>query len=234
MFLTLGRTDDALAQYEDSLAISLALAEADPQHVEKQSDLIYIYYKIAQAETNRDRFETAEKNLRSAILIYDQMIANKQNLPTANQGKTFMEGQLQAMQSLRLALGDWETVLQSPVDDLPGLLDYRAIQCCQRKRFVEAEQAAEKLCELAQATDGNLYNAACVYALCAMAIASPEDSELAADDKSRKEILLAKSVGALQKAVEKGWTDFDHMRQDSDLAPLRELPEFKALVPADQ
>ncbi|MHC5038611.1 MAG: protein kinase domain-containing protein [Planctomycetota bacterium] len=42
--------------------------------------------------------------------------------------------------------------------------------------------------------------------------------------------LQAKAVGNLRKAFERGWTDMDRIRKDPELAPLRELPAFKALL----
>jgi len=39
-------------------------------------------------------------------------------------------------------------------------------------------------------------------------------------------------LAALKLSIDKGWNDFAHMQQDSDLAPLHDLPEYKALIPA--
>ena len=38
------------------------------------------------------------------------------------------------------------------------------------------------------------------------------------------------SLACLKEAVAAGYDDFEHMQQDSDLTPLRELPEFPALL----
>jgi hypothetical protein len=39
------------------------------------------------------------------------------------------------------------------------------------------------------------------------------------------------SIAALRQSVARGWTDFSHLQQDSDLAILRDVPEFKTLIP---
>ena len=39
-----------------------------------------------------------------------------------------------------------------------------------------------------------------------------------------------RSVKAIQKAILKGFAEFDLLRSDEDLASLRELPEFRALL----
>ena len=128
------------------------------------------------------------------------------------------------------ALGDWDILLQKPADELPPYLDIRGYQCCERKRFADAEQAAVKLCEQPNADNGNLYNAACIFSLCAAAINTAAGTELTAEQTGQRQQLLDRSIAALKQSIDKGWTDFAHMQQDSDLAPLRELPEFKALI----
>ena len=42
--------------------------------------------------------------------------------------------------------------------------------------------------------------------------------------------LRGKAVIHLRKALELGWTDLEHIRKDPDLDPIRDLPEFKALM----
>ena len=39
------------------------------------------------------------------------------------------------------------------------------------------------------------------------------------------------ALGCLKEAIAAGYHDFDHMRQDTDLTPLRGLPEFEDLFP---
>ena len=53
------------------------------------------------------------------------------------------------------------------------------------------------------------YNTACAYSL-----------------KGEKE----KALDSFEKALEAGFDDFDHIAEDTDLDPLRELPRFKAIV----
>ena len=37
-------------------------------------------------------------------------------------------------------------------------------------------------------------------------------------------------MATLREAIAPGWKDFAHMQKDPDLTPLRDLPEFKALL----
>lgn len=40
----------------------------------------------------------------------------------------------------------------------------------------------------------------------------------------------ADAIAALERALEAGWADLEHMGQDSDLDPIRNTPEYKALL----
>jgi hypothetical protein len=45
---------------------------------------------------------------------------------------------------------------------------------------------------------------------------------------------IADSLATLREAIAAGWKDFDHIQKDPDLAPLRDLPEFKTLWPGKE
>ena len=73
-------------------------------------------------------------------------------------------------------------------------------------------------------------NAACVYSLCAAAI-KPELDELTAEQSAARQQHVADALATLREAIAAGWKDFAHMQKDPDLTPLRDLPEFRALLP---
>ena len=112
------------------------------------------------------------------------------------------------------------------------MLEMRGIQRAKKLQFPDAAQAAAKLCELADADNGKLYNAACVFSLCAASIKAEEGSELTAEQVAQRQTWINDAIAALKQSVAKGWTDFAHMQQDSDLTILRDLPEFNVLIPA--
>ena len=85
--------------------------------------------------------------------------------------------------------------------------------------------------ELGTATAEQLYNAACVYSLCAAAIKPEKDQDaLTTEQSAAREQHIADALATLREAIAAGWKDFAHMQKDSDLIPLRDLPEFKALL----
>jgi hypothetical protein len=90
-------------------------------------------------------------------------------------------------------------------------------------------QAADKLRALEPKHKNNLYNAACLYARCAEALTKgkPEPS---ADELAERKKYLDLSLAALKESLAAGYDNFDHLQKDADLDPLRELPEFQALI----
>ena len=109
----------------------------------------------------------------------------------------------------------------------------RGTQSVQAGRVADAVQAVAKLRELGTATAGQLYNAACVYSLCAAAI-KPDPDALTAESRragTARQQHIAAALATLREAIAAGWNDFAHMQKDPDLAQLRDMPEFKALLP---
>ena len=141
----------------------------------------------------------------------------------------------QAIQQCRhaaTALGDWKTLLEQPADVLPALLELRGTESVQAGRAADAVGAVAKLRELGTATADQLYNAACVYSLCAAAIKPEKDQDaLTAEQTAARQQHIADALATLREAVAAGYNDFAHMQKNPDLAPLHDLPEFKALFP---
>ena len=76
-------------------------------------------------------------------------------------------------------------------------------------RDKEAEEWMDKVIAAYPKDYGSYYDQACLYARMGR---------------------LNESIGALRTAFEKGYCSFSHIRLDDDLDPVRDLPEFKALV----
>ena len=76
-------------------------------------------------------------------------------------------------------------------------------------RDKEAEEWMDKIIESDPDDDGHYYDRACLYARMGR---------------------LEESVAALRTSFEKGFRRFAHIRVDDDMDPVRDLPEFKALI----
>ena len=115
---------------------------------------------------------------------------------------------------LRLACGD-KTGAEADFEKLLQLDTVAVNNSCREYalhflgRDEEAEAWMNRIIEADPEDDGNYYDQACLYAWMGR---------------------TQESVAALKTAFEKGYRDFNHIALDDDLDPVRDLPEFKALV----
>jgi serine/threonine protein kinase/formylglycine-generating enzyme required for sulfatase activity len=70
------------------------------------------------------------------------------------------------------------------------------------------------------------YDGACAYALASRPIATT--------NQARGQELAARAVGLLQEATRTGYSDYDHMEEDADLDPIRDLPAFAGIMASGQ
>ena len=130
----------------------------------------------------------------------------------------------------RRALDPWDMLMKQPADQLPELLDYRAVELSEQGRMIEAARAAAKLCELDHVQGSQLYNAACVFCRCAAAIERDAGERLSQQQSAQRQQFVDDALATLQRAIGAGWDNFAHMNQDSDLDILRDHPEFQQLI----
>jgi hypothetical protein len=116
---------------------------------------------------------------------------------------------------------------------LPVLLSLRTTELARRGQLADVAQAGAKLRELAETAENGtridqkaalFYNAACAYSLSSMLVSK------ARPQLTEEEQMARKSLDCLKEAVDAGYDEFHHMLRDTDLAPLRKLPEFQELL----
>ena len=105
------------------------------------------------------------------------------------------------------AEADFETVLQKDTIADNGSCRMYALHLLGRED--EAEEWTNKIIASDPEDAGNYYDQACLYSR----MGRPEES-----------------IAALKTAFEKGYCFFTHIRTDDDMDPVRDLPEFKALM----
>jgi len=69
---------------------------------------------------------------------------------------------------------------------------------------------------------GLAYDAACAYALASRALAKT--------DRASSERHAGRAIRLLEAAIKSGYSDYDHIQEDSDLDPIRDLPAFVDLI----
>ncbi|MHC4779355.1 MAG: TPR end-of-group domain-containing protein [Planctomycetota bacterium] len=74
---------------------------------------------------------------------------------------------------------------------------------------------------------GSHYNLAC---LCSLLSKGPQGPEAHGISEAEAAALRKEALDNLKRSLELGWKDLGHIGKDTDLDPLREQPEFKALV----
>jgi serine/threonine protein kinase/tetratricopeptide (TPR) repeat protein len=233
VYLTLGDTSSALKFYEQDLAISERLAADGPDNAEAQRGLMISRFKIGQVAAAMFDYNQAVENYSIAIAVLDRMIANDQNVEQSRQEREFVANALRAVEheaaQARGALDDWNTFIARP--GARSRLSLRIQALASAGRFDEIPQSAAMLRSLNAENAENLYNAACGYALCANAIEPGDGEELTPEQQTQRQEHINLALACLRESIAAGWTDFEHMQQDPDLAVLRDLPEFAELMP---
>jgi hypothetical protein len=121
------------------------------------------------------------------------------------------------------AVKDLDFALQQPAAEVPQLLRMRVRYLLHAQKLPAAVETAAKMKERAGDTAVGLYNAACLYALCAGAWAPGADAARLAKECADEAMTL------LRQAVAKGFNDIEHLKND-DLKALREREDYQKLL----
>jgi tetratricopeptide (TPR) repeat protein len=213
--LAQGDSKGALDSFREDLTISRKLAEADPRSAQAQRDLLISYSKLGNLARESSDFRQAADWYARAVDVPKAF--PKPEVFSKEIG--IVEGLLRFCRAAEQALDDLAVVDKQPAGERWQLLAAVQRALVQRKDFAKAVQAAEKLAGLAD-KPGAAYAAACAFALCV---------PLADKDEARDK-LAARAIELLKQAVAKGYNNAAHMKQDTDLDPLRQRDDFKKLL----
>jgi serine/threonine protein kinase/tetratricopeptide (TPR) repeat protein len=224
-----GQVTEALGSHKKGLEISQKLAAADTTNAQAQLDLSRNFYNLGEAEMAGKQFEKAIGWYEKAAAKVKSLQESGRLAPQDKNTLSMLEQRIQQCRHAGIALGDWKTLLEQPPPMLPALLEMRGTESVQAGRPAEAVQAVAKLRELGTATADQLYNAACVYSLCASRLGAAPS--LPPEQSAARQQHIADALATLREAIAAGYMDFAHIQQDPDLTPLHDLPGFKALLP---
>jgi tetratricopeptide (TPR) repeat protein len=228
--LQAGKVDEALDYLKKMLEIVQKLVAVDASDAEAKFLLYGSYHMIAEVQQRQKEYEQAIETYGRGLKILQSLKEQKKLAPDNERWIGVVEQLIQQCKLMPIALGDWKTLLEQPKESLPLLLNMRGTQFVHDGRVSDAVQAVSSLRKLGTATAEQLYNAACVYGLCAASIKAEKD-ELTAELAKQRQHHITDALATLREAIAAGWTNFAHMANDLDLVILRDLPEFKALLP---
>jgi tetratricopeptide (TPR) repeat protein len=225
-----GDAEQALKHYTRELELSESLLKRNPDSAQAARDVMVSHWNLGDYKLKMIEIEPAITHFGQAIQVLDGMIAKGANADQARREKAILLARVRHGESLRLATADWDTLLKSAPAVLPELLRLRVAVMARRGRLAEIAQAGAKLRELNPKTGENLYNAACAYALCAGLVVRErkEPAQLQAADRQE---YVGLALACLKEAIAAGYSNFGHMREDTDLVALRGLAEFEQLFP---
>jgi serine/threonine-protein kinase len=215
VYLKLGDGRAALDAYQKSLEVRQRLARADPTSATAQRDLLVIYIKLGDCEQRAGEFTQAADWYTKALDIpkrFPRPGSFKQEVDE-------VEGRLRVCRAAAAALADPAVTLKQPEELRGPVLSAVTIALARGKEPGKAAATADLLAANAKGP-GDLYNAACGYALCVPL----------AGDPGTKEKYAARAINLLRQAIARGYKDTAHLKEDTDLAALRERDDFKKLL----
>jgi serine/threonine-protein kinase len=240
------RSQAAEAAFRDAQAIQKQLVADFPSVPDYRQELASIDNNLGQLLVQVGRLPEAETAFRDALALKKQLVADSPTVPDYQNllaGTLLHLGQLfherkdyaAARQMYEEALPHHQAALQAN----PGHPYYRRSFRDNRQGLTEtlltqgehsaAAETSSQLLEAAVDPAGDAYKAACFLARCVPL--AEHDKQLA--DPARKERAqhyADQTMAALRRAVQNGYKDMPHMKQDPDLAAIRSRPDFQKLV----
>jgi tetratricopeptide (TPR) repeat protein len=241
-----GRLKEAEAAYIDALAIDRRLAADFPTRPEFRRGLAGRHNNLGILLADTGRLKEAEAAYVDALAIQKQLAVDLPNQPDLRNGLagTFVNLALVCNRRRDFAaaqshLAEAQPHHQAALKANPRHPDYRLFYHNNLMALVAADaglrdqagaaRAAAQLRDLGWRPPGNAYDAACALALCIPIV--QKDDKLSTEQRaSAVQFYGDGAMKMLKEAVARGWKNADHMKKDTDLNPLRDREDFKALI----
>jgi hypothetical protein len=229
-YIDAGQAAKPSALLRETLNLRERRMKAEPGNSVEQSYLAWTHGQMGQAEQSRQDYAAAVQAYAKSVEMFeklDQSGALKD--PFFRRKLNFYRQRLALCRKAEQAVKDLDFALQQPAAEVPGLLDLRVRYLLKEQKLPAAVETAAKMKERAGDQAASLYDAACLYALCAGAAKSPSPPATLPQG-ARGDKLADEAVELLRQAIAKGYKDAGHMKQDKDLDALREREDFKKLL----
>ena len=221
--IQLGQQSEALEHFRKGLAVFEKMVADFPAVPEYRVDLGggYCNYGnlVSVGGKLTDGLEWFSKAINTLAPVYEREprdVLAKEFLRNSYQGRAFVHDRLQQYAE---AIPDIDKAIEySPEEEKPQYRAPRANALFKAGRVAEAVSEVAELTKLPGWDAGNCYSFACVYAVASGKMADKKDE------------YAKRAVELLQRAVKAGYKDAAHMKQDTDLDPLREREDFQQLM----
>jgi tetratricopeptide (TPR) repeat protein len=241
-----GRAQEAEAAYRAALPIQKQLAAEFPADPRYRQNLARSHFNLATLLRIIGRAQEAEAGYHDALPILKQLTADFPTVPyyQAQLGNTLIG--LAVLSRARKGFPSARQLLEQARPHVQAALEANAHHPFFRRVFRDhrqtlaatlldladhpaAAEAADDLARIAFDPANDTYNAACFLSLCVPL--ARNDAKL--PDAKREELARSYGIRAmemLRQALAKGYKDAAHMKNDSDLNPLRSRDDFKKLL----
>jgi serine/threonine-protein kinase len=246
LLMTIKRSQDAEAGFREALALHKQLAADFPTVPEHRQDVGGTSNNLGVFLKGIGRTSEAETAYREALALRKQLAAD---FPTMHHYQYELAATMVNLAELwrdrkefaqaRELLEQAQSHLQTALKANPRHPYYRevfrthhvalATALAGLGEHTQAAATAEQLARLGWEPADDTYSAACALALC-VPLAEKDDRLAATERKERVGVYAERALALLREAVVKGYKDFDHLKKDTDLDPLRARPEFQELL----
>jgi len=219
----LGKRPESEEQYRQALTIQEKLVADFPAVTAYRVELSTGYRNFGHVTGSRgkpaDSAEWYAKAIRILTPIYEREPRDVRVRMFLRNGHAGRARALDRLQQFAKAIPDWDKAIElSPTAQQPGLRAPRAISRLQAGQVAEAVAEVAELTKTPSWPAPQWYDFACVYAVASGKVADKKDE------------YAKRAVELLQKAVKAGFKDVAHMKEDTDLDPLRNRDDFKKLM----
>ena len=220
------RMDEARTSHEKAIQLYERLVAQSPAVPIYVVSLAGAYSNMGRWVGDQGQLEEALSWLKKSVDILEEALRRDSRVAKVRETLTVAcwtrAMTLSGLDRYAQALEDWDRALE--LDNGRYHLQLRlrrASNLLNLKDHARAAADAAAIAGTSTATAEDLYNAACVYALC---------SQLASADAPLADSYAGHAVRLLRLAVAKGFDDVEHMKQDADLETLRSREEFQQLI----
>jgi tetratricopeptide (TPR) repeat protein len=241
-----GRRTEAENAYRDALAMLKQIAVDFPTVPGYRRELATSHYNRGLVLSATGRLKEAEDNYDRALTIQKQLAADFPNQPDLRNDLAATCANLAILYSQQ---GNWAAAKRLLLEGWPHHLaaltanphnptyrpSYRThlnVLTAVHAGLLEREDAvrtAETCRDLGWDAPGDAYDAACSLSQC-IRIVARHDRLDAKQRQEAAEFYGDAAMKLLREAVSKGYKDVPHMKQDSDLDPMRPREDFRKLI----